>query len=593
MELAKAGRDFLIVEKDNQVGGLAKTYIFKEGDLIFRTDNGPHRFYSKNPKLYDFIEGLLQEKWTEVKRQTRQYIGGKFYHYPVRPLEALLSVGPRRAARMVFDWLTAQIKYKILRRPIVSFEDYIVANFGRSLGRFNIINYTEKVWGVPASTIHPDWAKQRIRGLSIGFLIKAALGSALGVFQTQPLRTLVDVFHYPEQGTGLIYETIKENLEKMGYQIHLNSYPVRIRHNGPRITEVALNNNGQQLFASPRYLVESIPIKEFLDLLDPSPPKEILAAQKKINYRDQVYLFMTLDKDYVTGDQWIYFPEIHIPIGRISEMKNFSQKMSPHGKTSLFVEFFCFEGDEIWNKSKEELLELVVSYLEPLGFIQRSEVRNSYLIKQKKVYPIYDLNYKEYIGLVKNYLDQFENLFYIGRPGRFRYNNQDHSLEMGFMAARSIVDGRRYDLNEIGAEEEYQERGHIKGELPKVDIRFSLYIVFAGIATIVDFLILFVLTDIFKIWYFLSAVVSYLAGMVINFSLNKWFNFNNQSRRVFSQFGIFAGVAVIGLGINQLILYFLVETAGWHYLLAKAASVFIVMWWSFWGHKHATFAWIK
>jgi len=274
-------------------------------------------------------------------------------------------------------------------------------------------------------------------------------------------------------------------------------------------------------------------------------------------------------------------------------MRNFSQKMSPPGKTSLFVEYFCFEGDEIWNKSKEELLQLTLEHLEPLGFCSRNEVRRCYLIKQKQVYPIYDLNYKEYLTVVKNYLDQFENLFYVGRPGRFRYNNQDHSLEMGMLAAKSVIEGKKYDIEAVGAEEEYQERGWVKKELPRLDTQFPLYILFAGMATAFDFLLLFVFTETFGIWYFLSAVFSYLGGMIVNFSLNKWLNFNNRSQRIFSQFGLFASVALVGLALNQTILYFLVESFHWHYLIAKAISVLIVMWWSFWGHKHVTFAWLQ
>lgn len=133
--------------------------------------------------------------------------------------------------------------------------------------------------------------------------------------------------------------------------------------------------------------------------------------------------------------------------------------MSPHGKTSLFLEFFCFEGDAIWNATKEELLETAMKHLEPLGFCKRSEVRQSYLIRQKKVYPIYDTEYKGYVDAVKAYLDRFENLYYIGRPGRFRYNNQDHSLEMGIMAARSVITGVREDIEAVGGEAEYFEKG--------------------------------------------------------------------------------------------------------------------------------------
>ena len=460
MELSQAGKKCTLYEKADRVGGLAKTYSFTEPDgLTFRTDNGPHRFFSKNPYLYNFIEGLIKENWIEVRRQTRQFIAGKFYDYPINPAQALLNIGIKKAVHMVVDYSLAQIRYGLFKKPIRHFEDHVVAHFGRTLAEFNMINYTEKIWGVKANTIHTDWATQRIKGLSVGFLMKATMERTLGLFRTKGLRTLVDSFYYPEYGTGLIYETIAKKIADAGNPVELESYPVRIRHHGNRITGLTVSVKDTLKEITPQTLIESIPPKEFLKLLDPAPPAEITAAAEKMRYRDQVYLFITLNKERVTRDQWIYFPETHIPFGRITEMNNFSAKMSPHGKTSLFIEFFCFEGDTIWNATKEKLLEMTMQHLEPLGFCKRNEIRHSYLMRQKKVYPIYDTDYKEYVDAVKAYLDRFENLYYIGRPGRFRYNNQDHSLEMGIMAARSIITGVREDIEAVGGEAEYFEKG--------------------------------------------------------------------------------------------------------------------------------------
>ncbi len=172
-------------------------------------------------------------------------------------------------------------------------------------------------------------------------------------------------------------------------------------------------------------------------------------------------MFVTLDKESVTKDQWIYFPSQNIPIGRVSEMKNFSTFMSPPGKTSLFLEFFCFENDSVWNMTADELYEYMMPHVEKVGLFTRKEVRKYYLIKQKNVYPIYDLDYKNPLGVAKEFLNNFKNLYYIGRPGRFRYNNQDHSLEMGMCAAKSIIEGKHYDIESIGEEKEYYEKGSV------------------------------------------------------------------------------------------------------------------------------------
>src|SRR3989344_9667147 len=196
MRLAKAKKDFIVVEKQAVVGGLAKTYVFNEGGLIFRTDNGPHRFFSKNKYLYDFVEDLLHEKWIMVDRRTRQFIDDKFYEYPINALRALSNIGFIKAARMSVDYAISKINSSIFKKKINNFEDYVLANFGKTLGEFNIINYTEKIWGIPASTIHKDWAGQRIRGLSVRTLLKDARARLMGKKQKDGVKTLVDTFYY-------------------------------------------------------------------------------------------------------------------------------------------------------------------------------------------------------------------------------------------------------------------------------------------------------------------------------------------------------------------------------------------------------------
>ena len=167
LELSRAGKHVTVIEKDAQVGGLAKTYVFKEPEGTYRTDNGPHRFFSKNKYLYDMIGDLLGEKWIQVPRLTRFFVDGKFYYYPVRFRNALGQMGIVKAFRVLFDYLVEHIRVYIKPRAMKSFEDFAVARFGRTLAEFNMINYTEKIWGIPASEINRDWASQRIAGLSL------------------------------------------------------------------------------------------------------------------------------------------------------------------------------------------------------------------------------------------------------------------------------------------------------------------------------------------------------------------------------------------------------------------------------------------
>ena len=461
MELSRKGKTCSVVERDHQVGGLAQTIKIKEGDDVFLTDIGPHRFFSKNQYLYDFIEDLLKEEWRRVPRLTRQFVDGKYYNYPVNFGQVVRNLGLLRSARIGIDYFIARIRYDVFKKPMLTFEDYVVANFGRALAEFSMINYSEKIWGIPCADIHPDWAKQRISGLNLWSVLKNAIGLGGSGKGKKGPKSLVDEFYYPQFGTGRIYEEIGKHLVKSGTDIHVNSEPIAVRHDGKRITEVDIKTPDGIETIKPKNVVESVPLTAFLDLLDPKPPAKVLQAAKNLRWRNQVYLFLTLNKEQVTADNWIYFPQKDIPFGRTSEMKNFSKDMCPEGTTSFFVEFFAFEGDDIWTMPKEQLLEMVMPYFEKWGFFTKEDIRQSYLMKRSHVYPVYDTTYKDNVEKIRDYLDELENLIYVGRPGRFRYTNQDHSLEMGIIASRMILEGRRMDMDAVGAENEYFEKGPI------------------------------------------------------------------------------------------------------------------------------------
>ncbi len=448
-ELRRANQNFILVEKDEAVGGLSRTYQF--GD--FRTDNGPHRFFSKNPYLYDFIKKLIGEHWIAVDRQTRFFIKGKFYKYPIELWDVLSKIGAWRIARILLDYFKEKLAPSL--RPVSNFEEYAVHAFGRSLAEFNILDYTEKIWGMPCSSISAEWATQRIQGLSIMNLLWKM------IFKKSGPRTLKDQFFYPDLGAGLIYEAIKKEIEKDN-EILLQSVPTQIEHSSGLINALTIQTPDGVRRPTVEWLVSSIPITVFLRLLFPAPPADVLESASKLRFRAQVYLFITINKPSITKDQWIYFPDKEIPFGRVSEMKNFSAKMSPPGKTSLFIEFFCWEGDEMWRKSKEELLATATPWLQKLNLVSHDDIMDAYHIRKPYVYPVYDLQYREELAILEKYLDGFANLIYIGRPGRFKYTNQDHSLEMGIAAARSIIQGKQYDIKNIGSEHEYFEKGYIQ-----------------------------------------------------------------------------------------------------------------------------------
>ncbi|MBI1833785.1 MAG: NAD(P)-binding protein [Candidatus Andersenbacteria bacterium] len=454
MELWKKKHPTVIIEKNTQVGGLARTLEFKEGNDVFRTDIGPHRFFSKNQYLYDFIGDLLGEEWITVNRLTRFFIRGRLYSYPIEWKNALKNLGISKSIHLLLDYMWERLKDVVYGKRVPrNFEEYTVRTFGRTLAELNMLNYTEKIWGLPCSELSVDWA-DRIKGLSFWAAIK---NTVLKRSHDSP-KTLVDQFYYPEFGAGMVYEKIRERIS-LDIPFLFSSQPTHIRHDAKRVTSVTITTPSGEVEIAPETVVTSIPIVDLLPLLQPLPPPEILAHAKALRHRSQVYLFITVNKKQIFPDQWIYLPDSHVPFGRVSEMKNFSSKMAPKNATSLFIEFFCWEGDRVWEADAETLLTMCLPFFEKWKWLTREDIRKSYIHRQSKVYPVYDLEYRGHIDAIKKYVDSFSNLYSIGRPGRFKYNNQDHSLEMGIMAATGIINHTAVDFDAVMSGKEYMESG--------------------------------------------------------------------------------------------------------------------------------------
>ncbi len=448
--LAKGGKPSRLVEREDAIGGLARTLVFERGGKAFRTDIGPHRFFSKDRSLYAMIERLLGERWISVDRLTHFYVGGKLYRYPLKLGEALRNLGIAAAGRALFDFLAARARIMFSPRDPANFEQYAIDNFGEALARFNLLNYTEKIWGIPCSQISADWATQRIEGLSVRALLKKAIAGSKGP------KTLVDRFSYPDTGAGLLYETMLEAAAEAGTEALLSARPSRIKAEGSSIKSVELEDG--RCF-EPSALVSSMPITDLVEIIDPAPPSQVLDAARRLRFRAQMHLFIMLDRERVGRDQWYYYPERDIPFGRISEMKNFSPRMAPEGMTSLTVEFFVFKGDEIWIMPETRLAELAVDWMKRVGLDDGGGIVDTHIHREEHAYPIYEIGYEKRLETIKSWLDRFDNLLLVGRCGRFRYTNQDHSMSMGLAAARSILEGRRHDIEAAGAEREYYERG--------------------------------------------------------------------------------------------------------------------------------------
>ena len=445
--LTRAGIDLVVCEKDTVVGGLSRT-IVHDG---FRFDLGGHRFFTKDPKLEAFVKDLMGMEFIVAPRSSKIYFKGRYFDYPLKPFNALFGMGFVATVEILTDYVLERVKNGVRKPVIVSLEDWVVNRFGRKMFELYFKEYSEKVWGLRCDRISEEWVAQRIKGLSLWVAIKEALHKS----RDQKIATLAERFLYPELGIGRIPERLREEIDKAN-AVLTDTRVTGIRHNGSRILAVeTLGPEGEKVIEAEEF-ISSIPVTALVKMLQPEAPQEVLEAANSLRYRDTIIVAVMVDRDRVTDLTWIYVPERSIPFGRIHEPKNWSSKMAPPGKTILVTEYFCFEGDETWQSTDDDLAQSAVKHLEGLGFLKKEEVLDTLVVRVKKAYPLLEVGYQESYAKITDYLQGFRNLQIIGRTGMFKYHNMDHAIDTGIKAAENLL-GKSHDILKINSSREYLE----------------------------------------------------------------------------------------------------------------------------------------
>ena len=424
---ASEGISPLVFEADDTVGGLSKTIVRGE----FRFDLGGHRFHTRDKAVEALVRDLMGDELRQVGRKSQIYMNGRFFDYPLKPLNSLSGLGLPTVARIIADYMVERIKGLFQPDPGDSLEDWVVRNFGRKMFDIYFKVYSEKVWGIPCNRISRSWVERRIEGLSLATAIKNAFSSAVG----RDLPTLIDNFLYPALGIGRISDRLAEEINRTGH-VHTGSPVRKITHNGKRITSVSAGPDGAPMEVEAGHYVSTIPLTALASMMDPAPPEGVLAAASSLGYRDLVIAAVVVDKPVVTDLSWVYVPDKDIPFGRIHEPKVWSPAMAPEDKTLLVVEFFCFEGDDLWNSTDEQIMNHSTKGLKKLGFLEPEEVSEGWVLRIPGAYPLFEIGYEEHAKVVMDYFSNFENLVIAGRSGKFSYLNMDHAIASGVDAAK-------------------------------------------------------------------------------------------------------------------------------------------------------------
>ncbi len=443
--LAKKGVPVVVHEAGERAGGMA-------GSLDLwgqRADFGPHRFFSNDRRVNELWLEVVGRDYQMVSRLTRIFYNGQFYSYPLRAFNALRNLGLWRAADCVQSYLREKISPS-QAEGTGSFEGWVVSRFGRRLFDIFFKSYSEKLWGISCQELDADFASQRIKKFSLGEALKSLAG--LGGRH----KTLVDRFAYPLGGSGMVYERMAAAIASRGGEVRLRS-PVRgIWWEGRRALGI-IDSEGRQAPAA--HVISTMPLNLMVRSLG-DIPAEVAEAVSQLRFRHTILVYLEAEGDGWFPDQWLYIHSPDLLAGRVTNYRNWAPSIcgsSPH--SILAMEYWCYDEDAIWKEDDESLIARARAELGGTGLVPADKIIRGHVVRLPRCYPVYARGYKEKLEPVVSFLRGFQGLSAIGRYGSFKYNNQDHSILMGLLAADNIASGSaRHDLWAVNTDyDSYQE----------------------------------------------------------------------------------------------------------------------------------------
>jgi protoporphyrinogen oxidase len=484
----------IVFDMDAQVGGISKTINYRGN----RMDLGGHRFFSKSDWVMRWWQDILpvaegqgkthgslrinyqqrSHQFTPLsngptsadavmlvrQRLSRIFYRRRFFDYPLTlNASTLRNLGVTEAMRIALSYGRAHLRR---RPPEVSLEDFLINRFGRRLYRTFFKDYTEKVWGVSCEEISAEWGAQRIKGLSISKAVGHAVSNMLPSSKGRSARivetSLIEQFLYPKLGPGQMWEEVARRVTALGGTIHLDHRVVGVDRIDDRVNKIHVldmaTNEVRKVGCD--YFISTMPVKDLISFLSPENTK-LLQIAADLPYRDFMtagLLLRCMRSGAVPPDNWIYIQDPDVRIGRLQVFNNWSPALvaDPH-TIWLGLEYFCREGDHLWAMPNAQFLDFAAGELEAIGLIDRKDVIDGTVERVPKAYPAYFGAYSEFKDL-RLYLDQFSNLYPIGRNGMHRYNNQDHSMLTAKAAVEAITrHSRKAAIWDVNTDDTYHE----------------------------------------------------------------------------------------------------------------------------------------
>jgi protoporphyrinogen oxidase len=448
--LTKAGRDVTVLEADSVVGGISRT-VERDG---WRFDIGGHRFFTKVPAVEAMWHEILpDEDFLLRPRMSRIYYENKLYDYPLRASNALRNLGMVEAVKCVASYLWVKVRPP---KDQSMLEGWVAARFGWRLYRTFFKTYNEKLWGVSASQISADWAAQRIKNLS---LVSAVINAVLPKRNQTDITSLIEEFQYPKYGPGMMWEKARDLVLAGGGEIVMNTDVTTIRRDDRGATEIVSRSDGREVVTPASAVVSSMPLPTLVLSIEPPAPADVQAAARRLSHRDFLTVALVVPESASFPDNWIYIHAPDVKVGRIQNFGSWSPYLVKDGRTCLGLEYFVFEGDDMWTMADDALAKLAEEELIRLDLARPGQVEAAYVVRMPKAYPVYDEGYLAAVDTLREWLAEgVPNVHPVGRNGMHKYNNQDHSMLTALLTVENIVSGAGHDVWAVNVEEDYHEQ---------------------------------------------------------------------------------------------------------------------------------------
>jgi protoporphyrinogen oxidase len=436
--------EVVVFETSDMPGGMCKSIRLWDCTV----DIGPHRFFSYDTRVNKLWLEVVGKDYKMINRLTRIFYENKFFYYPVQIFDALKKVGLFTAIQCFFSY----VKQKI--RPIKldgSFETWVTGRFGKKLYLIFFKTYSEKLWGVKCTDLDDDFASQRIKKLSMSGVLFNALK-----LKKNKHKTLADKFAYPIEGTGMVYQRMADFIESHNGKIHYNT-PVQkvVVENGCATGLVLQRSDSVELFDE---IISTMPFTDLIEQIS-DLPVGIKHLSGKLKYRNTVMVYLKVEGIDLYDDNWLYVHSTDLQMGRVTNFRNWIPEL--YGKndiTILALEYWCYDDDDLWQYSDEDCIQLAKTEIQKTGLIKGKSVKEGFVYKIHRAYPTYHKGYKNDLNPMEDFVRTIANLQCIGRYGAFKYNNQDHSLLMGILAAENVNELAGHNLWKVNTDyDSYQE----------------------------------------------------------------------------------------------------------------------------------------